>query len=56
MSPKVIKLDTPQNLAPKYPLPIQTLAIFRVSGINQNHFDIYTRAKKSIFDSSNKFS
>ena len=51
MSPKVIKLDTPQNLAPKYPLPIQTLAIFRVSGINQNHFDIYTRAKKSIFDS-----
>lgn len=47
ITPKIATLDIPEEI--KNPF-FTILANFRVSNINQNHFDIYTRSKISIFD------
>ena len=50
MTPKFIMVDTPKNITTNEILPIQMLAVFRVSYINQNFIDVYSRSEKSIFD------
>ena len=50
MTPKFIMVDTPKNITTNEILPIQMLAVFRVSNINQNFIDVYSRSEKSIFD------